>query len=241
MIVTNRFVFIHLHRTGGQFIRSLLFKHFPEAREIGYHFPLSLLPRIYQEHPVIGFVRDPVDWYRSWYAFNKPKPRSPIFAFASDDGRLGFEQTVCNMLFLGAGDAGSLSLKTRMVEALPNSILGNRGAGITRQDLAAFNDDHIGYYSWLVRRMYAGQFDSPRLHLGRFERLHDELLRLLTRVGGGSSADLVRDIMETPAINACREIEKVTTISNEIMQLITERERWLPGLSEDYRFGVNAP
>ena len=47
MIVTDKFVFAHLARSGGTFVSDVIRKFFPSAHEIGHHLPRELLPREY--------------------------------------------------------------------------------------------------------------------------------------------------------------------------------------------------
>jgi len=37
MIATDRFVFLHLHKSGGTFVNECLLRHVPGARQLGYH------------------------------------------------------------------------------------------------------------------------------------------------------------------------------------------------------------
>src|ERR1700757_5195110 len=45
MIVTDKFVFVHLPRSGGTFVTRVIRKFFPGAHEIGHHLPREFLPR----------------------------------------------------------------------------------------------------------------------------------------------------------------------------------------------------
>src|SRR5437879_4149254 len=65
MIVTDKFVFVHLPRSGGTFVSEVIRKFFPSAHEIGYHLPRTLLPAEYSHLPVLGAVRNPWDFYVS--------------------------------------------------------------------------------------------------------------------------------------------------------------------------------
>ena len=67
MLVTDKFVFVHLPRSGGTFVSEVIRKFFPSAHEIGYHLPRVLLPREYSHLPVLGGVRNPWEFYASWY------------------------------------------------------------------------------------------------------------------------------------------------------------------------------
>ncbi len=44
MIVTESFVFIHMHKTGGQTLNDIIRRCMPDHRVIGYHYPRSEIP-----------------------------------------------------------------------------------------------------------------------------------------------------------------------------------------------------
>ena len=67
MIVTKHFVYIHVSRTGGTFLNKLILEHVPGARMLQYHGQLRDLPEFFSHLPVIGFVRNPWDWYVSMF------------------------------------------------------------------------------------------------------------------------------------------------------------------------------
>jgi len=95
MIVTDGFVFLHLHKSGGSFVNEFLKRFYPSAREIGYHLPWSLVPESHADLPALGLVRNPWSYYVSWYTFQKQRPRpNALFRLLSDDGSLDFEAIV---------------------------------------------------------------------------------------------------------------------------------------------------
>ena len=59
MIVTNRYAFIHMYKTGGQSISQSLLNCVAGATEIGYHTPHSLLPQEFAQLPLVALVRNP--------------------------------------------------------------------------------------------------------------------------------------------------------------------------------------
>jgi hypothetical protein len=69
MIATDHFTFVHLHKCGGSFISQFLLRFFPSARRIGYHYPRTALPPDLRARPVLGCVRNPWDFYVSYYVF----------------------------------------------------------------------------------------------------------------------------------------------------------------------------
>ena len=101
MIVTNRFVFIHMHKTGGQSINQGLLNCVAGTREIGYHYPHSLLPQEFAHLPLVALIRNPWDWYVSWYAFNRESENgmnNQLFRIMSDGGSSDFKTTISNLI-----------------------------------------------------------------------------------------------------------------------------------------------
>src|SRR3954470_21339022 len=105
MIVTDRLVFLHLHKSGGTFVNVLLMRCVPSARQIGYHLPYRELPQPYRGLPVVGTVRSPWDYYVSWYHFqrNQHNP-NVLFRICSNAGQLGFKETIANLVGLSADE-----------------------------------------------------------------------------------------------------------------------------------------
>ena len=152
MIVTDRFVFLHLHKSGGTFVNHWLIRFFPEAKVLGYHLPRSQTPAEYSGLPVVGLVRNPWSYYVSWYAFQSKMARpNALFGILSDGGALGFEATIRNMVDLGT----SGSHLDAVVAALPQSY-GRRGLNLPGPELAAIRDSGLGFYAFLYRYIYGG-------------------------------------------------------------------------------------
>ena len=176
MIATKRFVFLHLHKSGGTFVNEWLLRFFPDARELGYHLPRKLIPPELAALPVIGLVRNPWSYYVSWYAFQASRPQpNPLFQILSDRGQLGFEGTIRNMLELGSRSA----LLDSIVRALPPSY-GRQGLNLPGPQLAGIRDTGIGFYSFLYRYMYDG---AEPARIARMERMREELPLLLAPTG----------------------------------------------------------
>lgn len=176
MILTPRFVFLHLHKSGGSFVNEALLRHEAGARQSGYHLPRSAIPPTHAQLPVLGLVRNPWSYYVSWYAFQSARPRpNALFAVLGEGGRAGFAATIRNMLSLGEDDA----LLARVVAALPAQYA-NHGLNLPGPALAPLRGTGLGFYSWLYHYLYG----SPaNLHIARMEALAAELPRAMARAG----------------------------------------------------------
>lgn len=112
MIATRDFVFLHMPKTAGRFVRKLLREHAPpdwNLHEDEEHIAVGQLPDAYRSLPVIGVVRNPWDWYVSAYHYSLAHRHIATFNQLSDNGTLGFPDTVrraqASSLF-GSNDVG---------------------------------------------------------------------------------------------------------------------------------------
>ncbi|MFI5394676.1 MAG: hypothetical protein ACHQ9S_04010 [Candidatus Binatia bacterium] len=178
MIITPRFVFPHLHKSGGTFVNEALLNHLPGAVKTGHHRPASQLPPACVGLRVLGVVRNPWDFYVSWFTFQSRR-REYVWRVFSDEGQLDFAATTERML--RAGEAGDLI--DRLVEFAPADFP-NRQVNLTKACIEGLRGFRGGWYTFLFRRMYG---DLP-VHFIRKENLRQELLDFLREMGVVSPA-----------------------------------------------------
>ena len=230
MIVTDHFVFIHVSRTGGTFLNKLIMQQVSGARMLQYHGHLRDLPAAYAQLPVIGFVRNPWDWYVSMYSDYRRKGQF-VFQILSDRGTLDFERTVSRFLNLGDGSAASRRLLQHLARVAPRVI--NRGRP-ARNHLPGLRSEHfanysegIGYYTWLFQLMFQSE-RGHAIHLGRFENLREEALRLFEETGTPITDPIAAYLGEAKPLNASpRPKNFVGAYAPELEQLVAEKERYL--------------
>jgi hypothetical protein len=143
MIVSDRFVFVHLHKAGGSWITDFMLKFFPESWRVGYHYPRRMIPPSHTGVPILGVVRNPWDFYVSYHHFQKglveraterneamspgemkafvAKGNDPLngidllFQVLTDDGKAGFKSSAKAVASLCDGGPAF----DRLVEMLP--------------------------------------------------------------------------------------------------------------------------
>lgn len=195
MIAAPRFVFLHLHKSGGTFVNECLLRYVPGARQIGYHLPYAALPPgLSRLLPVIGFVRSPWSYYVSWYAFQKSRPQpNALFRVLSNGGRLGFAGTISNMLDLGHDD----TLLDAVIDKLPASYT-NQGLNLPGPALAPIRGSGLGFYSYLCKYIFG---EAERLHVGHMETLRQDLPALLEAVGEPVGPELRQHLLTSAPSN----------------------------------------
>src|SRR3954466_8078192 len=149
MIANPRFVFIHLHKSGGTFVNECVLKFLADAEEVHYHYPRHLIPEKYAKLPILGMVRNPWDYYVSWYSFQLTVPHNPIYQVLSEGATLGFEGTIRNMLDLGATGKHL----DRVIAALPPKYTGG-GLNVPQSAMAPIRGSGRGFYTHLYHHMY---------------------------------------------------------------------------------------
>jgi hypothetical protein len=195
VILTDHFVFLHLHKAGGTFVNDFLLACVPNARQVGYHLPRSMIPESHRDLPIVGFVRSPWSYYVSWYTFQKRRAEpNALFRILSDDGRLDFEPTVRNMLDLCEGGPRLAAL----ARALPQTYA-NRGLNVPGPVVASIEGSGLGFFAFLYRHLFGE--DTGRRYIGRMERLRDTLLLTCELAGMPVTDSMRRYLAVSPARN----------------------------------------
>jgi hypothetical protein len=188
MLVTDQFVFIHLPRTGGTFVGDVITKFFPSAHEVGYHLPLSLLPEEYSHLPILGTIRNPWEFYVSWYHHHQTSEgysplKNFLFCCVSEDRRLDFPQTIHNALDLGVSDAKLDSL----IAALPEHFDYQKRniPNVTKDVMQRIRGTRVGLYTFRFNEIF-GQRDD--IYFCRAESLRSDLMAFFEKIGAVSDA-----------------------------------------------------
>jgi hypothetical protein len=222
VITTGKFNFIHLHKTGGQFVAKVLSEYFPDCQVLGYHYPRHMLPERCKHLPIIGFVRNPWAWYVSWYAFNHTRSNgNPLFTVMSNGGRNEFASTLRNMLSFGDDTPASKSRREQLINLLPDSIEGNISIGLTKHCLAETDGS---YYQWLIRRMFGldGKYDD--VIFGKTETLREDLLGIMRKLGIDVPEAAKQFILTAAPVNASPHRAYQQYYTESLAQQVAERE-----------------
>jgi tetratricopeptide (TPR) repeat protein len=240
MIITDRFVFIHMHKTGGQTLNDAITDCIRDHQVVGYHFPRRMIPAQYTHLPVVGLVRNPWSWYVSWYSFNRqPNIRNSLYYVVSEDGRLDFASTVSNLVRLGSDDESARRQREQLIDILPETLDGNRGVGLTRQDIGDLGDSGQGYYSWMFARMLGAE-DDANTHIGRFEHLRDDFLGIMQTLDVPERDALAWAMDYGKRKNTSRHSHYSHYYNDQVRQLVADHDA--PLIERfDYAFDVVGP
>lgn len=227
MIITERFVFIHMHKTGGQTLNNVISRCVENHESVGYHFPRREIPERAASLPVVGMVRNPWSWYVSWYFFNRrPDSQNPLFSVVSDGGRKDFATTVQNLINLGSASDDSRQHREKLISVLPETLDFNRGVGLIKDDVRGFCSDSLGYFSWLFDRMIGLDRDDNTF-VGRVENLQDDFLGIMERLGVAEAAAIGKSLTQSERKNSSRHSHYSHYYDDELCQLVADKEHSL--------------
>jgi hypothetical protein len=226
MLITDKFVFLHLPRAGGNFVYEVVRKFFPSAHEIGYHFPRQLLPKEYSHLPILGTVRNPWGFYVSWYHHHQPSDRySPLtnilFCCVSEDRKLDFVQTIRNALSLGVSD-DKLDF---LIQALPENFDYQKRhiPNLTKDVMRKIRGTGIGLYTFRFNQLF-GQADD--IYFCRVESLRSDLMAFFERIGVANEA-LRSYVLGLDKKNISEHRHYSTYYTPELAELVLIRDRQL--------------
>jgi hypothetical protein len=230
MIVSKHFVYIHTSRTAGTFLNKLILDHVPGARMVQYHGHLADLPPQFSHLPVIGFVRNPWDWYVSMF-FDYRRKGQYVFKIVSAGCLQQFDPVVTRFLKLGDNSPESKRLLNNLTFAAPKVIDANtpsrrRNPGLLSKHFANFPGNQ-GYYSWLFQLMYESN-NQHQIHIGRFENLREETLRLFELTGTPITKGISYYLNAAKALNASNRPDfYFERYSGELEKLVAEKDKYL--------------
>jgi hypothetical protein len=217
VIVTDRFVFLHLHKSGGSFVNRFLLQWMPDARAIGYHLPRAYIPAEARHLPILGSVRNPWDYYVSWYSFQQAMPSpNALFLVASDNRRLGFAGTIGNLLRMGEDADLFADWQRRLPVQLPN-----RGINLSQACVAPLAGSGMGFYSFLYRRMYG---DLTQTTLIDMPRLRAGLILFLDDVGVPVSEAMSAWLRDSAPVNASAHAHYSHHYDDALRELVARKD-----------------
>jgi hypothetical protein len=228
VLVTDNFVFVHIPKTGGTFIQTVLGKHLPvvayepvTAEPTWSHTPYSTLPARWRGLPAFCVVRNPWDWYVSWFHYQRergPRRRTRIHGQDPWGKRAVWE---------GALRSGEANFN----EAVTRACTGDFDHPLA----PVMREEGIDLYSARVKEIVGAALDRPNFTVLKFERgLRKQLLRYLnthTEVPRGLAAEIRRG----PPMRTSEHGPYADYYDDALRELVGERARWLCERFE-YRF-----
>jgi hypothetical protein len=206
MFVSDSFVFLHVPKTGGTFVQRVIARDLPMERVNGRHSSYRDLSEEQRALPVLCVVRNPWDWYVSWYHHN--------LAVAGEKSDNWSKRVIWEDLFA----SGQADFKSATARACRGGF---------RHPLAAMMAaEGLDLYSAYFKSILGEALDHPRLTVLRFERLRDELLRFLVE-HVEVSGELRRNVLHRKPRRTSEHGPYPGYYDDELRELVREKTTWL--------------
>jgi hypothetical protein len=220
MLVTDDFVFVHIPKTGGSFVQTVLRDHLSvidhhEAIDHGAwsHAPYSSLPAQWRDLPAFCVVRNPWDWYVSWFHYQLERgPRRRPRADGQDPwGK--------RAVWEGALRSGEADFK----EAVTRACTGDFDHPLT----SVMREEGIDLYSARVKEIAGAGLERPNFTVLKFERgVRKQLLRFL-RTHTAVPLPLVAAIHHRPPTRVSEHRPYPYYYDDQLRDLVGEKAGWL--------------
>ena len=211
MLITKHFAFVHVPKTGGTFLYDLCREHLPGdwliENELTQHSPYralrrevarGALPAAVADLPVIAFVRNPWDWYVSWYHHEmvQPPDRSRWWLDRYDFASQDFKQIVTKACTESSGEQMQMRLMRR---------------------------ERMDFYSAGFALLVKEGVPDGAIEVGRFENLRDDFLAFLGRHGVPVDGAFEEAVRSSVPVNVSARSDYRGYYDDELRELVADR------------------
>jgi len=189
MYITKQFIYLHVPKTGGQTMLRMLerFRFMFRGRGRGFHRSVdSLNPKMLEDKQKYALVRNPWDWYTSWYYYLKETPslHNVLFKTISNNGKYSFKRSINNLFdMIEGGEEINGEFNTAIVNAPLRRPLQVSGDDVERMQswdcgLQSF------YYHYLIFGDEAlDSHDYSNVTIGKQETSREDHLNFFKSLG----------------------------------------------------------
>jgi hypothetical protein len=211
MLIARNFVFLHIPKTGGTFVQQTISDFMPVESPGRTHAPYSALPATARGLPGFYIVRNPWDWYVSFYQYWRKRG---IAQDRARPWRQPYKRAVWEMM-----DSGRASFP----EVTTRACLGEFDtAGLFPGLACAGLDLYSCYVHWVVGEALERD-DYTAL---RYERLRRDLFLYLSD-REGVDRDLLRAVRNDPPLRTSRHDPYPAYFDDRLRQLVGGKTSWI--------------
>lgn len=191
MLVTDKLVYIHIPKTAGHFAKRYIKKFAGSLLYEGeWHGPLSRLPEEYSQLPIVSFVRNPWDWYVSWFFHQKDIGFvNPLVGAAAASGIVEFGPAIRFIVKSTREGTKESKLLTRYVNSaaykklIKEKSLKEPGLqDLNSEMIKNLTQNKIGMLTWRYQFLLGAGAES-RCIFGRYENLAIDLIDIFCQLG----------------------------------------------------------
>lgn len=217
MITAPDFVCIHLQKCGGSFLREYLIHNIPGAKYSGEpHDKACDIPKQHRAKPILGTIRNPWDWYVSWYAATQISKMGHFWVLHENGKQTTFAEFMETVL--------------RLKKRIHNIDFGL----VNRLGIGVYTYRYINSYCHNPNKVL-GQLQSQpltedmvfKIHLCRTENLRSDLANFLADTPTGITESQAKTLTTMAKVNASQHDEYQDHYDAKLRQSVGEMDRYI--------------
>jgi hypothetical protein len=220
MLIARDFVFLHIPKTGGTFVQRTILEFISADTGSYTHARYSDLPATALALPGFYIVRNPWDWYVSWYHWGHQRASEIPAERAQGNPQ---KHAIWQLM-----DGGRASFAEAVTAACT-------GEFDTAAAFPGFDCAELDLYSCYVRSIVGEALERDDYTALRYERLRRDVGRYL-RQREEVGRDLLRTVRDAPAVRTSRRGAYPGYFDEPLRRLVGRKTRWLRDRF-GYRFG----
>lgn len=219
MIITPHFICIHLQKTGGSFIREYLTKNIPNTKYNGIvHDKACDIPRRHRKKPILGTIRNPWDWYVSWYSGTQRKEalKGPFRILHPNGKQTSFVEFMSKVANL-----------KRQIHNIDFGLVNRLGIGVyTYRYIQSYCRNPVMVLKALETQSLTDDmvFD---IHLCRTENLRSDLVNFLTDTPTGITEPQAKILTTMAKVNTSKRGRYQDYYNAQLRQSVGKMDRYI--------------
>lgn len=211
MLIARDFVFLHVPKTGGTFVQQTILDFMSAETSSFTHAPYSELPATARKLPGFYIVRNPWDWYVSWYHYWRERgaERPPDRLW-----RRGWKAAAWELLDFGQASFAEFTTRACM------------GEFDTARMFPGFDCAGLDLYSCYLRSIVGEALGRDDYAALRYERLRGDV-RMYLRDRADVGRDLLRALRTDPALRTSEHDPYPVYFDDGLRRLVGDKTRWI--------------
>lgn len=217
MIISPDFICIHLQKCGGSFLREFLTKNIPNARYNGIvHDRACDIPKEHENKPILGLIRNPWDWYVSWYAATQSNPKGLFWGLHTKGKKTTFHEFISKLFSI-----------RQTIHNIDFGLIHQLGIGLyTYYYIKSYCRNPNVVFRNLITKPLDGSMVFE-IEICRTENLRSDLMNFLATTHIGITESQANILLTMPKVNISLRNRYQDYYNEQLMQLIRKKDKYI--------------
>lgn len=217
MIIAPDFIHIHLQKCGGSFVREYLTNYIPGAKYNNtVHDGVCDIPKRYSNKPILGNIRNPWDWYLSWYVATQRVKNGLFWSLHKNGKQTTFAEFMATIF----------SLKNK-IHDVDFGLVSGLGIGVyTYRYIRSYCRSPGKVFRQLQSRSLTDDMVS-KVHLCRMENLRLDLMNFLAATPTSITEAQKQKLIVMDKVNTSGSRQHQNEYNEQLVRLVGRKDRYI--------------